>query len=100
MMPARKIRTISAAALAAVFFLLASAPATAGFMEDLKKGWQDLKASFSKAPEEMKADGEKTWEGAKKDASSAAGKSKEAVKDAARGAKEGWEEVKDAVKSQ
>ena len=92
-MLARKIRTLSAAVLAAGFFFLVSAPATAGFMEDLKKGWQDLKASFRKAPEEMKADGEKTWEGAKEDASNAAEKSKEAVKDAAQDAKEGLEEV-------
>ncbi|MGD8367837.1 MAG: hypothetical protein PVG78_09355 [Desulfobacterales bacterium] len=99
-MIAHNIPTRPAAVLAAVFLLLVSAPATAGSMEELKKGFEDLKTSIRKAPGEMKADGEKTWEGIRKDAGKAAKKSKEAVKEAPEDAEKGWEEVTDAVKSQ
>jgi hypothetical protein len=99
-MRARRIHIVPAAVLAAVFFLMAPAAPAGDTMEELKKGWEDLKESFRNAPEEMRADGEKTWEGAKEDAANAAEKSKEAVDDAGRDAKKGWEEVTDAVKSQ
>ncbi|MCF8051720.1 MAG: hypothetical protein K9L59_10830 [Desulfobacterales bacterium] len=81
------------------FVLLPAEPASPGFLEDLKKGWQDLKASFQKAPEEAKEDGKDTWEEVKEDAEKAARKSREAAKEAAKDARTGWQEVKDAVKS-
>jgi len=79
--------------------LLCAEPASPGFLEDLKKGWQDLKASFQQAPEEAKEDGKETWKDVKKDAEKAARKSREAAKEAAEGANTGWQEIKDAVKS-
>ena len=81
------------------FVLLPAEPASPGFLEDFKKGWQDLKASFQKAPEEAKEDGKDTWQEVKKDAEKAARKSREAAKEAAEGANTGWQEIKDAVKS-
>ncbi len=81
------------------FVLLSAGTASCGFLEDLKKGWKDLKASFQKAPEEAKKDGKDTWEEVKKDTEKAARKSREAAKEAAEGAKAGWQEIKDAVKS-
>ena len=93
-------RNLGAAVAAAALLFVSPSPAAAGWVEQIKKGWQELKASFRTAPEEARKDGEKTWDKAREGAAEAADKSGEAARKAVKDAKEGWREVKDAFQSQ